>query len=144
MVTLPHHTRGDRREAPRLILRGPSSRPEKHVFFVYYRCCSQGVNMIITDEGIEIPAADEVAAIIEGQGESAYVGNTKVISVRLSKHLAAKIQALCHKSGKTRNAMLCNLLDVGVEEVTKRLKPETLAQLQELESEALSDQSGEA
>jgi predicted DNA-binding protein len=96
--------------------------------------------MIVTDEGIEIPAADEVAAIIEGRGESSYVGNTKVISVRLPKHLAAKIQALSHKSGKTRNAMLCNLLEVGVEEVRKRLKPETLAQLQELEAETLDDQ----
>ena len=99
--------------------------------------------MIITDECTEIPAADEVASIIEGRGESSYVGNTKVISIRLPKHLAVKVQALSHKSGKTRNAMLCSLLDVGVEEVTKRLKPETLAQLQELESEALSDQAGE-
>lgn len=99
--------------------------------------------MLTTDEGEVIQAADQVAAIVEGRGENTYIGVTKVTSVRLPLHLAVKLQALAHKSGKTRNAMIVNLLEVGLEEVHQRLTPETLAQLQDLESEALSDQAGE-
>lgn len=100
--------------------------------------------MLTTDEGEVIQAADQVAAIVEGRGENTYIGVTKVTSVRLPLHLSVKLQALAHKSGKTRNAMIVNLLEVGLEEVHQRLTPETLAQLQDLESEALSDQFGEA
>lgn len=99
--------------------------------------------MLTTDEGEVIQAADQVAAIVEGRGETHYMGVTKVISVRLPLHLSVKLQALAHKSGRTRNSMMVNLLEVGLEEVFQRLTPETLAQLQDLESEALSDQSGE-
>lgn len=100
--------------------------------------------MITTDDGEVIQAADQVASIVEGRGETHYMGVTKVISVRLPLHLSAKLQALAHKSGRTRNSMMVNLLEVGLEEVYQRLTPETLAQLQELESEALGDQAGEA
>jgi predicted DNA-binding protein len=100
--------------------------------------------MLTTDESEVIQAADQVAAIVEGRGENSYVGVTKVTSVRLPLHLAVKLQALAHKSGKTRNAMIVNLLEVGLEEVHQRLTPKTLQELQELESEALADQSGEA
>lgn len=100
--------------------------------------------MLTTDEGEIIQAADQVAAIVEGRGENSYIGVTKVTSVRLPLHLSVKLQALAHKSGKTRNAMMVNLLEVGLEEVYQRLSPETVEQLQELESEALSDQVGEA
>jgi predicted DNA-binding protein len=99
--------------------------------------------MLTTDEGEVIQAADQVAAIVEGRGENTYIGVTKVTSVRLPLHLAVKLQALAHKSGKTRNAMMVNLLEVGLEEVYQRLAPKTLEELQDLESEALSDQSGE-
>lgn len=100
--------------------------------------------MLNTEENEVILAADQVAAIVEGRGENSYVGVTKVTSVRLPLHLSVKLQALAHKSGKTRNAMMVNLLEVGLEEVYQRLSPETVEQLQELESEALSDQAGEA
>lgn len=92
---------------------------------------------------ITIHAADEVVAVIEGHAEINYIGNTKVISVRLPVHLSARIQSLAHKSGKTRNAMIVNLLEVGVEEVFRRLKPETVDLLQELESEAIADHFGQ-
>ncbi len=85
---------------------------------------------------ITIPAAAEVASIIEGRGESSYIGSTKVISVRLPEHLVVRLQALAHKSSKTRNAMIVNLLEVGVEEVIKLLKPETLQENFELGVEA--------
>lgn len=100
--------------------------------------------MFTTEENEVVMAADQVAAIVEGRGENSYVGVTKVTSVRLPLHLSVKLQALAHKSGKTRNAMMVNLLEVGLEEVYQRLSPETVEQLQELESEALSDQAGEA
>lgn len=90
---------------------------------------------IVTDDGEVIKAADHAAGIIEGTAKTEYIGATKVISVRLPILQAIKIQALAIKSGKTRNATIGTLLDVGMEEVRDRLTDETLFQVDQIESE---------
>ena len=87
-------------------------------------------------------SAEQAAAIVEGTGKTEYIGVTKVISVRLPSFLAARVQALAHKSGKTRNATMATLLEVGLEEVSERLKPETRKELGEIEQEILRDEFG--
>lgn len=89
----------------------------------------------VTDDGEVITAADHAAGIIEGTAKTEYVGATKVISVRLPLFQAIKIQALAMKSGKTRNATIGTLLEVGLEEVLDRLTDETLAQVDQIESQ---------
>ena len=96
--------------------------------------------MFTTDEGDVIRAADQAASVVEGRGKSEYSGITKVISVRLPVILAAQVQALSHKSAKTRNFTVTSLLEVGLEEVRERLSEETLKDLAEIEQELLHDE----
>lgn len=95
--------------------------------------------MITLEDGETISAAEEAAAIVEGTAETTYIGSSKVISVRLPVVLAAKVQALAHKSGKTRNAAVAMLLEVGLEEVRQRLSEVTLTELNAIEQELLRD-----
>ena len=57
------------------------------------------------DDGEVIKAADHAAAIVEGRGKTEYVGVSKLITIRVPDHLAIKLQAMAHKSGKSRNAV---------------------------------------
>ena len=98
--------------------------------------------MITTDDGETISAAEHAASIVEGRAKSSYVGVTKVISVRIPSFLAAQVQALANKSGKTRNATIATLLEVGLEEVRGLLSPETLEELDAIEQEVLQDEFG--
>lgn len=99
--------------------------------------------MFITEDGEEIRVADFAAGIVEGTATGQYVGMTKVISVRLPVHLAIQLQAMAHKSGKTRNAMISKLLEVGLEEVRLRLSDETCEELQVIEIELHHDEFGQ-
>jgi len=86
-----------------------------------------------------VSAAEMAASVVEGRGKTIEVGSTKVISVRLPVTLAAKIQGLAQKSGRTRNATISTLLEVGLEEVTALLSPETLEELADITSEHYED-----
>lgn len=92
----------------------------------------------------DVTPAQMLAAEIEGTGESFYVGSTCVITVRMPIHMAADLRALAKKSGKTRNAMVVSLLDVGFSEVRKHLNEETLQELQGLNAEAFQETLKEA
>jgi predicted DNA-binding protein len=98
--------------------------------------------MITTEDCENISAAEHAANIVEGRGKSSYIGVTKVISVRIPSFLAAQVQALANKSGKTRNATIATLLEVGLEEVRGRLSPETIEELEAIEQEVLQDEFG--
>lgn len=91
------------------------------------------------DDGTFLTEAEHAAAIVEGTASTRWTAPTKVISVRLPALLFAEVSALAHKSGKTRNSMICTLLEVGVEEVTTRLTPETKTALSAIRSELLTD-----
>lgn len=95
--------------------------------------------MIDLDDGTVVTAAEHAAGIVEGTASTRWTAVTKVISVRLPVSLFAEVSALAHKSGKTRNAMICTLLEVGVEEVTTRLTPETKTALGAIRSDLLTD-----
>lgn len=84
---------------------------------------------ITTDEGEVIREADHVAALVEGNAETNYMGVTKVLSARLPLTQVVELEAIAEKSGKTRNAMLSLLLAVGIEEVRAGLKTKTLKEI---------------
>ena len=92
------------------------------------------------DDGEVIKAADHAAAIVEGRGKTEYVGVSKLITIRVPDHLAIKLQAMAHKSGKSRNATIATLLEVGLEEVRERLDETTLEDLQTIEQELFTDE----
>ena len=96
-----------------------------------------------TDDGEVIKAADQAAAIVEGRGKTEYVGCTKLITIRIPMHLAIQLQAMAQKSGKSRNATIATLLEVGLEEVRERLDDQTIDQLREIEQELYTDNANE-
>ena len=95
---------------------------------------------ITTDDGEVIKAADQAAAIVEGRGKTEYFGTTKLITIRIPMPLAVQLQAMAQKSGKSRNATIATLLEVGLEEVRERLDETTLEDLQTIEQELFTDE----
>ena len=95
------------------------------------------------DDGEVIKAADHAAAIVEGRGKTEYGGLTKLITIRSPMHLAIQLQAMAQKSGKSRNATIATLLEVGLEEVSERLDLQTIEQLREIEQELYTDHANE-
>ena len=95
------------------------------------------------DDGEVIKAADQAAAIVEGRAKTEYVGITKLITIRIPMHLAIQLQAMAQKSGKSRNATIATLLEVGLEEVSERLDLQTIEQLREIEQELYTDNANE-
>lgn len=95
------------------------------------------------DDGEVIKAADHAAAIVEGRGKTEYVGLSKLITIRVPMHLAIQLQAMAQKSGKSRNATIATLLEVGLEEVSERLDLQTIEQLREIEQELYTDNANE-
>ena len=87
-----------------------------------------------TDDGEVMTAAEQAASIVAGTGKTEYIGVTKVLSVRMPQHTADRLQALAHKSGKSRNATICTFLDVAIEEVEKHLSKEVLREVDEIEA----------
>lgn len=94
---------------------------------------------ITTDDGEVIKAADQAAAIVQGRGKTEYIGATKLITIRIPMPLAIQLQAMAQKSGKSRNATIETLLEVGLEEVRDRLDEATMTDLLAIEQELFSD-----
>ena len=91
------------------------------------------------DDGEVIKAADQAAAIVQGRGKTEYIGATKLITIRIPMPLAIQLQARAQKSGKSRNATIETLLEVGLEEVRDRLDEATMTDLLAIEQELFSD-----
>lgn len=87
-----------------------------------------------TDDGEVITAAEQAASIVSGTGKTEYIGATKMISIRVPQHIADRLQAMAHRSSKSRNAMICTLIDVGLEEVEKCLSEEVRHELDQIEA----------
>jgi predicted DNA-binding protein len=85
-----------------------------------------------------ITAADQAAAIVEGTGETTYIGTSHVVSVRIPGNVLCAVQALANVAGKTRNSMFITLIEVGLEEVTNRLSDETLKKVGQIEFQLAS------
>ena len=69
----------------------------------------------------KVPAADLVASVVSGTGSKSSASVVRALSYRVPVHTLALVDALSQKSGKSRNAMLNMLVDVGLEEVISRL-----------------------
>lgn len=97
--------------------------------------------MVFSDENdeIKVSQAEIAAGMVEGTAKADYMGETKVISVRIPASMIVLVQAMAQKMGKTRNAAVAMLLEVGLEEVRKRLSDETVQELHEIEQELFRD-----
>lgn len=91
-------------------------------------------------DSTEPRAIDVAVSIVEGTAEEAYIGMTKVVSVRIPLLYVVQAQAMAHKCGQTRNGMIVSLLKVGLEEVRSRLSDETRETVSRIESELIGDE----
>lgn len=75
--------------------------------------------------GIEQPGLiDMLMAQINKSGKSDYAGGIHAMSVRMPTFLFATVEALCKHSGMSRNKLICQALEVGMEHVFSELTPE--------------------
>lgn len=95
--------------------------------------------MITLDDGELVTAAHQAASAIEGTGKSTNIGVSKVTSIRLLASQLAPLKAVAGKSGKTLNATITMIIEVGLEEVLKKLSPETLQQVKDMSNEHLDE-----
>jgi predicted DNA-binding protein len=81
----------------------------------------------------DVSAADQLAAVVAGTGISASSSVARAISYRVPVSTLSRVDALAAKSGKSRNAMLNLLVNVGLEEVFVRLSQDDFREVQSLE-----------
>lgn len=93
-----------------------------------------GINRLkekIMIEEKEVSSAEVVASIVSGTGKTRNKMVVRTITYRVSIGTLARVDSMAGKSGKSRNAMLNLLLDVGIDEVYKLF---THAEVEELQS----------
>lgn len=84
----------------------------------------------------EVSAAEMLASVVSGSGEHISVMSVKPISFRIPLDALARVDALAGKANKSRNAMLNMLVDVGLQEVLRRLPEKTFEEIQSRENHA--------
>lgn len=91
-----------------------------------------------TKKGHEITMAEALASVIEGQGEWRWSSVTRQVSARIPVTTLARVDAMAAVAKKSRNAMLENLLAVGMEAVLNNINDEDkLIEIQHEEMQAL-------
>jgi hypothetical protein len=89
---------------------------------------------------IEVPTnTQHVAAMVSGHASSRSQSVSKTISYRAPVFLIGAIDAMAQKSGKSRNAMMGLLLQVGIDEVRRELDPEVAQSLRVSEAKVMLD-----
>lgn len=86
----------------------------------------------------KVTNTEHVAAMLYGNATTNTVSVVKVVAYRIPVHLLAPVDAMAKKAGKSRNAMLNLLLQVGIDEVRKQLPDDVAEKLTMAESEAFS------
>lgn len=90
-------------------------------------------------ENSQVSAAEMVASIVVGAGSSINIAAVRSVSYRVPVSMLARVDALAEKSGKSRNAMLNLLVDVGLEEVLSLLSENDFQELQSREMMAIQE-----
>ena len=85
----------------------------------------------------KVSAADMVASVVAGTGSRSSASVVRAVSYRVPVTMLARVDALSEKSGKSRNAMLNMLVDVGLEEVLSRLSEDDFEEVQSREMLAI-------
>jgi predicted DNA-binding protein len=87
---------------------------------------------------IEVTNAQQVASLVSGTGSSTEFSASKSVAYRIPVHLCAVVDSMAAKAGKSRNAMLNLLVQVGIDSVRSQLQDDVVEALQHGEAEALS------
>lgn len=72
----------------------------------------------------EISKLDFFLSEVQKQGKSEAMGVVHTVSVRFPTHVLSTIDALARASGMSRNKVIVQLVDVGVDEMWRGVDPE--------------------
>jgi hypothetical protein len=86
----------------------------------------------------DVTYAQHVANLVSGTAKNDLTASAKSIAHRIPVHLCASVDAMAHHSGKSRNAMINLLINVGLSEVRAELSEEVAQSLVVAESKALA------
>jgi hypothetical protein len=90
------------------------------------------------DERIGAPTAlDQLVSELNHSGKSHYVGLLFPVPTRLQVHLYGMVEAMTHQAGTSRNKLMNQLVEVGIEATLQALPEEIVRQLQERSSEVI-------
>lgn len=73
------------------------------------------------DEEFVPTAAQQLASELQHQGKSQYVGLLFPVPTRLTLNLYSMVEALTHRAGTSRNKLMNQLVEAGIESVLKEL-----------------------
>lgn len=80
-----------------------------------------------------------LTAVVEGNGRQEMTSAVRALTIRLPVHVYAAVQALSEMSQTTKGAMVVNLIDAALEELSSTLSPETRKEFLQLQGERLHD-----
>lgn len=86
----------------------------------------------------DVTHAQHVASIVAGTAKTNVVATAKNIAHRIPVHLCAQVDAMAQTAGKSRNAMINLLINVGLQEVRAEVSLEVGEALTIAEARAIS------
>lgn len=85
----------------------------------------------------EITALQQLVSELSHSGKSQYVGILFPVPTRLQANLFGMVEALTHHAGTSRNKLMNQLVEVGIEATLKALPESVVQQIEEQANSAL-------
>ena len=85
----------------------------------------------------EVTALQQLVSELSHSGKSQYVGILFPVPTRLQAYLFGMVEALTHHAGTSRNKLMNQLVEVGIEETLKALPESVVQQIEEQANSAL-------
>ena len=85
----------------------------------------------------EPTALDQLVSELSHSGKSQYLGLLFPVPTRLRVHLYGMVEALTHHAGTSRNKLMNQLVEVGIEATLKALPETVVQQIQERADETI-------
>ena len=86
----------------------------------------------------EVTALQQLVSELSHSGKSQYVGILFPVPTRLQANLFGMVEALTHHAGTSRNKLMNQLVEVGIEETLKALPESVVQQIEEQANSALN------
>lgn len=85
----------------------------------------------------EVTALQQLVSELSHSGKSQYVGILFPVPTRLQANLFGMVEALTHHAGTSRNKLMNQLVEVGIEATLKALPESVVQQIEEQANSAL-------
>ena len=86
----------------------------------------------------EVTALQQLVSELSHSGKSQYVGILFPVPTRLQANLFGMVEALTHHAGTSRNKLMNQLVEVGIEATLKALPESVVQQIEEQANSALN------